>query len=64
MVNRPLILAVVAAAVVSSVLTLSIVYLAGFSIGCARGVPSVNAQDFFTSRPAPMTGGQEMRPRW
>ncbi len=64
MVNRPLILSVVAAAVVSSVLTLSIVHLAGFSIGCARGDPSVNARDFFTSSPASMTGGQEMRPRW
>jgi len=64
MVNRPLNLAVVATAVVSSVLTLSIVHLAGLSIGCAQGDPSVNARDFFKSSPAPMTGGQEMRPRW
>ena len=72
MVNRTLIYATVIASLISA----SIAGAISWQIAGARGCTEGNApaqpmastdkrqSDFFKSTPPPLTGGQEMRPRW
>ena len=72
MVSRPVVIAVVLSAACSSMVTGTVGWLATRSATCIEpSLPSSadqerrkQVQDFFKSTAPPMTGGQQMRPRW
>lgn len=68
MVSRPVVIAVVLSAACSSMVTGTVGWLIMRSTTCTESTSDQEhrkqVQDFFKSTAPPMTGGQQMRPRW